>query len=967
MTEQLEPRYDHRAVEEKIYKLWEESGHFNPDNLPVSKIRNSKLPARRSLGAGGEIRNFSIIMPPPNANGPLHVGHAFEVALQDLMIRFWRMRGRRALWLPGADHAGFETQVVFDKKLEKEGRNRFQIDRETLWKEMWEFTQANKKTMEGQLRRLGASCDWSREKFTLDPEIIKIVYETFAELHKDNLLYRDLRVVNWCTKHKTALSDLEVKYVERADPLYYIKYGPLTLATVRPETKFGDTALAVNPKDRRYQKYIGREIEAKGVLGHLKFKVIADEAVDPKFGTGVVKVTPAHDATDFEIWQRHKNEIPGPKIVIDENGRLTGETGKFAGLKVTEARQKVAEEMRRLGILEKTDPNYVHQIAACYKCGTTLEPIPKMQWFVRMSEKPRQSAKREARSAGKSLRDLGVEAVKSGKIKFYPKRFEKIYLHWLRNIRDWNISRQIVWGIRIPAWFCLNCGDVKINPEIKARWFIVRHGETDWNVEKRTQGHINTPLNKKGREQAESIGNALKNENIDLIISSDLARAKETAEIISKITKAELVIDERLRERGFGKAEGLSREEMLKKYSDVYDYETRTPGGESFKDLEKRAWDSFKEHAKNHGHKNIIIVSHGGTIRMIEKQLRNLSIEQTTRRKVPGNTEALRLDILDRCENCGSHFYEQDLDVFDTWFSSGQWPFATLLTSRGSKLKIKNQKSKIGYTTNDFETFYPTDVMAPGYEILFFWVARMVMLGLYRTGKIPFRTVYLHGIVRDKDRQKMSKSRGNVIDPLGVADTYGTDAIRMALVTGTAPGNDPVISEDKIRGYRNFATKIWNVARFILMNKPTQINARLAKAMAERADKNADKRGFIGENLRDNPRKSALGFDDKKALADLKKIKAEMTKHLEKFEFHLAAEKIYHYIWHEFADKIIEEYKPLLRSAEAIGAPTRVAAHQTLETILAECLKMLHPFMPFITEEIYQKLQPGKMLMVEKW
>ncbi len=928
MAEELAPRYDHKSVEEKIYPIWEKSGYFNPDNLPPAK--NAKP--------------FTIIMPPPNANGPLHVGHAFEVALQDLMVRFWRMRGRRTLWLPGADHAGFETQVVFDKKLEKEGRNRFQIDREVLYKEMWEFTQANKKTMEGQLRRLGASCDWSREKFTLDPEIIKTVYDTFKKLHNDNLLYRDIRVVNWCAKHKTALSDLEVKYVERSDPLYYIKYGPLTLATVRPETKFGDTALAVNPKDKRYQKYIGKIVEAQGLLGPLKFKVVADEAVDPVFGTGVVKVTPAHDATDFEIWQRHKNEISGPKIIIDENGRLTGETGQFHGLKVAEARQKVAEEMQRIGILEKVDPNYVHQVATCYKCGTTLEPLPKLQWFVKM----------------KSLAKAAIRVAKNKKIVFVPKRFEKVYLHWLQNIRDWNISRQIVWGIRIPAWYCLFCGDVKINPQIKSRWFLVRHGETDWNKEERALGQADIPLNAEGLRQIKIAADQFRDKKIDLIISSDLSRCRATAEAIREITNAEIIIDKEMRERFEGETEGMLIKDRDAIHGATFEsYEGKVAGGESFKDLEERVLRAFAKHSKAHRHRNIVIVSHAGPIKAILKNLKNLDFSKARSRRLK-NAEVISLDISNPCKKCGGDFYEQDPDVFDTWFSSGQWPFATLGFPNGK----------------DFETFYPTDVMAPGYEIIFFWVARMVMLGLYRTGKIPFKTVYIHGMVRDKDRQKMSKSKGNVTNPLGVAETYGTDAMRMALVVGCAPGNDPVTSEDKIRGYRNFATKLWNVARFILMNKPQGKSAGIS-----------------------------FSAEDKKNLAELKKIKSQITKHLENFEFHLSAEKLYHYIWHEFADKIIETYKPRLKNQESarsleedlggaaslaskgFAAPRAsgrspqeranrvsereradsLAAYQTLETILIECLKMLHPLMPFVTEEIYQKFRPGKMLMIEKW
>ncbi len=1029
--DQLGPRYDHKEIEDRIYASWEKSGYFNPDNLPVVKSQKSK------------VKSFTIIMPPPNANGSLHLGHAVFVTLEDILIRFWRMRGRRALWLPGADHAGFETQVVYDRKLDKEGRNRFTIPREELWKEIWDFTQENKKIMQNQLRRLGASCDWSREKFTLGPDIIQGVYGTFKKLYDDGLAYRDIRVINWCTKHRTALSDLEIKYVEKKDPLYFIKYGPLTVATVRPETKFGDTALAVNPKDKRYTKYIGKTIEVVDVLGPLKLKVIADEAVDPAFGTGVVKVTPAHDMTDFEICKRHKNEIGGPKIVIGEDGRLTATTGHYAGMKVAEARAKIAEEMEKISILEKVDPEYVHQVATCYKCGNILEPLPKMQWFIKMD----------------SLAKKAEQVVKQKKIKFYPASATKIYFNWLKNIRDWNISRQIVWGIRIPAWYCLGCGNPKINAPVQSRWYIIRHGETDWNKDHRFQGRTDSPLNDAGIEQAKQAAEKLKGKRIDLVITSPLSRAKQTAEIIAKECGAKLVIENDIRERDFGEWEGLKHDEIKEKYS-VESYNRRLdpsfeiPGGESWEKIITRVWNAFQKHHADYRHKNVVIVGHGGVARSLQHKIKNIPVMSS---RIPANAEIWEIELGNTCEKCGGHFYEQDPDVFDTWFSSGEWPFLTL--GFGKKLKpktwdlkiydgeqifesLKNgtkrfetragkpegadkdwREFKVGDVINfslieektekklsnetiakeivsihhfsnldkllsafnvkeihpyrpeeyrlwwesrpsfkeriekygiwafelkevgkknrdDFKTFYPTDVMETGHDILFFWVARMIMLGLYRTGKIPFKTVYLHGLVRDKDRQKMSKSKGNVMDPLGVAELYGTDALRIALIAGNTPGNDIIISEDKIRGYRNFATKIWNIARFIIMSRPSETRKKIT-----------------------------LSKDDKINLKELAKIKNEITKHIEHFEFHLAAEKVYHYIWHTFADKIIESYKPRLRTEEgkALNDEGAAAAYQTLEEILLESLKMLHPFMPFMTEEIYGKLRPGKMLMIENW
>jgi len=529
MERDIPKTYDQKT-EDDIYRVWELSGYFNPDNLKGDP--------------------FTIILPPPNANGSLHVGHALY-CLEDIMIRYQRMRGKKTLWLPGADHAGFETQVVFEKKLEKEGRSRFKMTREDFYKEVYEFTQKNKGVMIGQLKRLGFSLDWSREKFTLDPKVVEVVYQTFKKLFDDGLVYRASRIVNWCTKHQTTLSDLEVVYEERIDPLYYIKYGPFTLATVRPETKFGDTAVALNPEDPRAIDYAGKEIDVKGLLGDFQMTVIVDELVDKGFGTGVVKVTPAHDAVDFEVWQKHANEIPGPISIIDQFGKMdlssfgdNPQAARYHGLKVAEARKLVAEDLQKAGLIEKIDENYKHNVAVCYKCKNVIEPRVMPQWFVKI----------------KPLAEPAIQAVKEEKIKIIPERHQKIYMHWMENIRDWNISRQIWWGIPIPAYYCTDCGEVMVD---------------------------------------------------------------------------------------------------------------------------------------------------------IDKQ-----------------PEA--------CVKCKSKNITKDTDTFDTWFSSGQWPYASLKAN----------------SEEDFKAYYPTSVMETGWDILFFWVARMIMLGLYATKEIPFHTVYLHGLVRDKDRQK---------------------------------------------------------------------------------------------------------------------------------------------------------------------------------------------------------------------
>lgn len=710
MDEKFNKPYNPAETENRIYKLWEESGFFAPEKLSQA----DKGP-------------FTIIMPPPNANGHLHAGHALFVTLEDLMIRYKRMRGYKTLWLPGADHAGFETQVVYEKKLEKEGRSRFGMEREELYKEIMAFTLENKKHMEAEVRALGASCDWSREKFTLDPEIIKVVYQTFKQMSDDGLVYRGKRIVNWCVKHQTSLSDLETNAETRKDKLYYIKYGPLTVATVRPETIFGDVAVAVNPSDERYKNLIGTEIIAQIPTGELKLKVIGDEIVEKEFGTGALKITPAHDANDFALSLRHN--LPAIEV-IDQYGKLNEKTGKYQGMKIDEAREAVVKDLEAMGLLEKTE-DYEHNIQICYKCGRTLEPRVMSQWFVKM----------------KPLAAPAIKAVKDGAIKILPDFQEKIYFNWLENILDWNISRQIAWGIPIPAKLCARCD-------------------------------------------------------------------------------------------------------------------------EGFVDIENKV---------------------------------------TT------------------CPKCGGPV-TQDPDTFDTWFSSGQWPYATL-----------------GYPDNpDYKTYYPTDVMETGADILFFWVSRMIMLGLYRTGQAPFHTVYLHGLVRDANNQKMSKSKGNVINPLDIAEKYGADALRMALVVGNTPGTDMALREDKIKGYKHFANKLWNIARFVLQNEE-QTEKEVAQTPTE---------------------------EDLKLKEDLEKLIREITDDMENFRFYLAAEKIYHYTWHTFADKIIEESKIIIFGEDEKAKEARL---EFLREAFLTILKVLHPFMPFVTEEIWTSwpktgsTSPKNLLMIQKW
>ena len=702
--------YNHKNVEERIYKKWESSGYFKPE------INSKGKP-------------YCIILPPPNANGALHFGHAM-FTIEDILIRYHRMKGEAVLWLPGTDHAGIETQFVFEKKLKEMGKSRLDFDRDTLYKMIDEYVNEHRGGIENQLRSLGFSLDWSREKYTLDPDIVKLVYATFKKMYDDGLIYRDYRLVNYCTFDGTSFSDLEVVHEEKKDPLYYIKYGPLILATTRPETKFGDTAIAVNPNDKRYKKYVGKELEIETVLGKAKLKVIADDYVDPKFGTGVVKITPAHDFNDFEVGKRHNLSL---KQVIGLDGKMTKDAGKFEGLYAKQARKVIVEEMQRKGLIEKIDKNYSHNIGLCYKCKNVLEPLPLEQWFIKMD----------------SLAKEAVIAIKEGKVKIVPKRFEKVLIEFLENIKDWNISRQVVWGIRIPAWKNKKTGEWVVSDEISV----------------------------KGDE------------------------------------------------------------------------------------------------------------------------------------------------------------WEQDPDTFDTWFSSSQWPFATL------------------QTTGDFKNFYPTSVMETGYDILRWWVARMIMVGIYVTKKAPFNTVVLHGLVNDPLGKKMSKSKGNVVNPLELVDEYGADAVRFALVFGTALGNDQALSYPKFQNGRNFANKLWNIARYVdLITKDKKVE-------------------YFGEKVGTYTTQDENSNEEKwcfSVFTESTKLFEKVTKALDNYRFNDASEILYDFIWHTFADQYIEESKVFLKDENKSTPYVR----GTLLDIMNWSLKLLHPIMPFITEDLYSRLphkHKSTPLIISEW
>jgi len=758
----MDKRFDHKKVEQRIYKMWEEGGYFKPRNLDSGK------------------KPFTILLPPPNASGKMHIGNVLMIAIEDLMIRWHRMKGDPTLWVPGTDHAGFETQITFERKLKKEGKSRFDYDRQTLYQMIWEFVKANKGTIEKQIRRMGASVDWSRYTFTLDPKVIETVYKTFEKMYSDGLIYRDNYIVNYCPKCGTTFADLEIKHIERKDPLYYVRYplikkdknnepDYLVVATVRPETIMVDTHLAVHPKDKKNAKWIGRKV--KNPLTDKEMEILGDNFVDPEFGTGIVKLTPAHDKHDWEVGLKHHLPVIS---MLDMNGRLTKEAGEFAGLKVKEARKRVVEKLESKNLIEKIDENYKHAVAVCYKGGHDIEPMVLPNWFVKVD----------------SLKKPAHEVVKTGKVKIFPKWQEITYHRWMEEMRDWPISRQVVWGIRIPVWY--------------------------------------------------RVGNQSQNTNAGPTMTKQSATSDKNKKIrvVFKNKAGEVVSGE------IGK--------LLEKYS----------------------------------------------IKEIKEGLQNLiapkEAEFVISKDDPGEE------------------YLPETDTFDTWFSSGHWPLVTL-----------------GYPDGeDFKYFYPTSVLETGWEIIRFWVSRMIMFGIYLTGKEPFKYVYLHGLVRARDGRKMSKSLGNIIDPEEYMDKYGVDALRMGLISGTATGKDFSFPHDKVVAYRNFANKIWNMARFM-------------ELMFDQWGKSVP---FYNQKVA-----KKLTTEDKEILSKLETTVKQVNQNLEKFRFAQAGEIIYHFLWDDVANVYIENVKQRKDKEVALSV---------LRHVFINGIKLLHPFMPFVTEAIWEHI-PG--------
>ncbi len=700
--------YDPASVEQRIYQDWQNAGYFTPE------IRPGREP-------------FVIIMPPPNVTGELHLGHALTATIEDALTRWHRMLGDDTLWLPGKDHAGIATQWVVERLLAEEGTNRHEMGREQFQERIWEWVSRYGNTIDEQHKRLGTSCDWSRLRFTLDPGPARAVRATFVNLYKKGLIYRHERIINWCPRCSTALSDLEVEYQEQDGKLYYIRYplddgsGHITVATTRPESMLGDTGVAVHPEDPRYCAFVGKQ--AMLPIMDRPIPIVGDEAIEMDFGTGALKVTPGHDVVDFEIGERHGLEIVN---VIGFDGNMTNLAGKYEGRERFDTRRAVAEELDGLGLLEKVE-DYRHSVGHCQRCDAVVEPLISLQWFLKVG----------SHQEPDSIAGRAHAAVANGDIAIVPDRFGRVYLNWLENIRDWCISRQLWWGHRIPVWYCDECGEI--------------------------------------------------------VVSTEDPRA---------------------------------------------------------------------------------------------------------------------------CPVCNSEGLRQDEDVLDTWFSSGLWPHSTLGWPED---------------TDDFNYFYPTAVMETGYDILFFWVARMIMMGIENTGDIPFRTVYLHGLIRDANGEKMSKTRGNTMDPLDLIDRYGTDALRFALSTGTAPGNDLRITEGKLEAARNFANKVWNAARFVI----TTLEGK------------DDLAGW-----RDLP--NLEHREDRWIVSLLDRVTADVNNSLAAFELGEAQQKLYDFIWDDFCDWYIEMAKVRMRSISEGGdgpSPRPVLAH-----VLERTLRLLHPFMPFITEEIWGNL-----------
>ncbi len=1028
MKQEIPKAYDPKKVEDKIYKAWEKSDFFNPDNLPRENIKKDK---------DGKELTYTIVLPPPNITSKLHLGHAAMLAIEDLLIRYHRMKGYRTLWIPGTDHAAIATQNVVEKKLLKEEKlTRHDLGREKFLKKVWEYLEETQAVILNQTRKMGASLDWSREAFTLDKQREKAVRKMFVDMYEAGVIYRGERIVNWCPRCHSTLADDEVEYKEQKAMLYTFKYSkdfPFTIATTRPETKLGDTAVAVNPKDKRYQKYIGEVYEVDFCGVKLKLKIIADRHVEMDFGTGALGVTPAHSMADWQMAEENNLEIIK---VIGEDGKIRDGFGEYSNKSVQEAREIIVENLRKNNLLEKEE-EIENNLSLCYRCGTAIEPLPSEQWFINVNKKLE-------RLGGKSLKEKAIEVAKDKSIKFIPERFEKRYLDWMENLHDWCISRQIWFGHRIPVWYknesgiknqelrtwelkiygkdifnaikenkktietragrekgtgkCwedFKQGDVikfsladkktdsivesvapvekivkkvihfetidemlealdlnKISPDssvekykktmesfpgFKKRlekygvwaielkdaedqeiyvgikppegecwvqdedsldtWFssgmwtfstlgwpgesieiiASRHGDTNAHKPEVFVGQekeVDFDLNERGKRQAERLAEQLKNEKIDIIFSSDLKRTLQTAKIVNQYHSVKIIQDKHLREYRFGFMSGKTFKELQKKYPDIPTWKNlkinhRYLDEERPVEVKERVELFLNDIKKKYADKKIFVVTSGGVLDFFDMIANNKSFQNIK--------------------------------------------------------KLDHQKAGIEryiiHTDRDLKKFHPTQVLETGYEILTLWVSRMIIMSLFALKEIPFENVYLHGMVLDKHGKKMSKSKGNGIDPIEVIEKYGTDAVRLSLLIGSTPGNDVRFSEEKIEGQRNFVNKLWNIFRYIW-------------------DHFLDD-DFYKNTLNKKTKNWTLA--DRWILSRMSWLRVNVTRNLDDYNFSKAGELLYDFTWNEFADWYIEVSK--------------IEKHKEKDAVFTDVmndlLKLWHPFMPFVTEEIW--------------
>lgn len=932
---ELPKAYNPADYEDKIYEKWEKEGLFNPDTAINNGGPSMPLGVTKPKGA------FSIVLPPPNVTGTLHLGHAAMLAIEDLMIRYKRMNGFDSVWVPGTDHASIATQNVVEKKLWREKKlTRHDLGRKKFLDEVEKFVDQSKDIIHYQLRKMGSSLDWSREAYTLDETRSKAVRKVFKMMYDDGLIYRGDRVVNWCPRCASTLADDELVYKEVDAKLYTFKYDksfPFYIATTRPETKLGDTAVAVNPKDKRYAKYAGKTFQANFCGVNLALQIISERGIEMDFGTGALGVTPAHSMVDYEMAQ--KNGLAMIKV-IDETGRITDAGGKYFGLTAEEAREKIVTELKKAGLLKKEE-EIKHNISLCYRCKSVIEPLPSKQWFVDVNAKVKikrasLGAARDDNNKEMSLKEMAVAVVKNKKIEFIPDRFEKIYNNWMENLHDWCISRQIWFGHRIPVWYKKDGKDTEI--------FLMRHGEALSNKLNQLNSDVNNQKNgltAKGKKQAEATAKKLRSEKFEIIIASDFKRAKETAEIAAKALKIKVIIDERLREVGVGKFEGRSDHEMtaFREGKGFKNWHHKSPGGiESFDKLKKRVFSAMSDFQRKYKGKKILIVTHGDVIRVARGFGKEMSDEAIFHLGYPDVANFIKLTIPAEEQirvsekDINERGWVQDSDTLDTWFSSGLWSFTALLPKDWDGKK---------FDSADIKRFHPTSVLETGYDILPFWVSRMILMTNYVMGEVPFEKVYLHGLIRDKDGDKMSKSKPETaIDPVEAGKKYGFDAVRLSLLIGNTAGNDVKLYDEKIESYRNFVNKLWNIARFVLMSVD---------------DVNINTNNIDSEFL-----------EDRAILSDINVLKSRkivggmsegISGKLDIYDFSNAGHSLKMFTWSHFADWYLEFVKTRKDKIK----------DQVLLYVLKDLLKMWHPFVPFVTEAIWQKMGMKTNITFERW